>query len=80
MTIETLKSFLLYSSIINIALMIFWLIMIVLLHDFVYKAHTKFFKLSVESFDTIHYCGMGLYKLGIFFFNVIPYVVLLIIG
>jgi hypothetical protein len=34
--------------------------------------HTRWFKLSVETFDAIHYVGMATYKLGIILLNLVP--------
>jgi hypothetical protein len=34
--------------------------------------HTRWFKLSVETFDAIHYAGMATYKLGIILLNLVP--------
>ena len=42
--------------------------------------HTRWFKLSVESFDAIHYAGMATYKLGIIFLNLVPLLALWIIA
>ena len=79
MNVEMVKSALLWSAIINIAVLTLWGIMFMLLHDFIYNTHTKWFKLSVSTFDAIHYSGMGLLKSYIFVCNIVPYIVLAII-
>ena len=38
------------------------------------------FQLSRQQFDIIHYAGMGIFKLGIILFNVVPFVALRMIG
>jgi len=38
--------------------------------------HSRWFHLSVEQFDALHYAGMALYKLGILLFNLVPYIAL----
>ncbi|MFT7559438.1 MAG: hypothetical protein ACI93R_001349 [Flavobacteriales bacterium] len=53
-----------------------WFVVFTLAHDFVYKTHIIVYKISRASFDTIHYAGMGLYKLAIIVFNLVPYLVL----
>ena len=53
----------------------FWLA-----HDWVYRFHSRIFKLPVETFDAIHYAGMAFFKIGIFLLNLVPYLALLIIG
>ena len=80
MTLDILQEMLGWCSIINMGLLLFWFSFFVYGHDFVYNLHTRWFKLSVESFDKIHYSGMALFKLFIYFFNVIPYFVLLAIS
>ena len=42
--------------------------------------HTRWFKLSVEDFDKIHYIGMAVFKLMILVFNLGPYLALRIVG
>jgi hypothetical protein len=79
MNIEMVKEGLLWCSVINIAGLLLWGIMFALLHDWIYKVHSKWFKFSVSTFDSVHYAGMAFYKLLIFVFNLVPYVALLII-
>ena len=51
-----------------------------LAHDLMYRVHGKWLNMSVDKFDTIHYSGMALFKLGLFMFNLVPYFALRIIG
>ena len=80
MTIEIVRDVLAWCSLINIVFLIWWFLFITLAHDWTYRFHSKWYKLSVESFDTIHYAGMGLFKIGIFLFNLVPYFALRIVG
>ena len=80
MTIETIRAALGWCSIINMGLLLWWFFAITVLHDFVYRWHTKWFKLSVERFDEIHYAGIAFFKIAIFLFNIVPYFALLIVG
>jgi hypothetical protein len=41
---------------------------------------TRWFHLSREQFDAIHYGGMSIYKIGIVLFNLVPFVVLSLLG
>ena len=79
MSIEMIRHWLLACGLINMAMLLFWVVMFIVAHDWMYKIHSKWFKLPVEKFDSIHYSGMALYKLVIFFFNFVPYFALLII-
>jgi len=76
MTLDQLREFLGWCTIINYAVLIYWFIMLVWAHNLVYRAHSRWFRLSEEAFDAMNYGGMGLYKLGIFVFNLVPYLVL----
>jgi hypothetical protein len=80
MTIDMIRDVLLWCFVINMGLLLWWLLFFILAHDWMYQFHGKWFKLSVASFDTIHYTGMVFFKLCIFFFNVVPYFALLIVG
>lgn len=80
MTVEQIQEFLGWCSILNLGLLIWWSAFILLAHDFVYQLHGKWFRLSVERFDAIHYTGMAFFKLSIFMFNVVPYFALRIIA
>jgi hypothetical protein len=45
-----------------------------------YRMHSRWFRISEERFDAIHYAGMAAYKIGILLFNLAPLVALLICG
>ena len=80
MELEQLRNFLLGCTIINVALLLLWWMMFACVHDWIYRVHSRWFKLSTESFDTAHYKLMGQWKLMVFMFNLIPYVALSIIA
>ena len=79
MTIEMLRSILGWCTVINIGILLWWFLFFSLAHDWVYKLHTKWFKLSVEKFDAIHYCAVAFFKLSVFLFNLVPYIALHIV-
>lgn len=80
MPIEVIRSTLAWCTVINWALLLVWFLFFTLGHDWTYKIHGKWVNLSVEQFDTINYGGMALYKIGIFLFNLVPYLALRIVG
>lgn len=80
MTIDTVCGVLLWCFIINIGLLMWWFLFFTLAHDWVYRFHGKWFKLSVEKFNAIHYAGMAFFKICIFMFNLAPYIALRIVG
>ena len=79
MTVEQISDVLAWCSVINIGLLLWWFLMFALAHDFVYRLHGKWFKLTVERFDAIHYAGMAFFKIGIFLLNIVPYLALRIV-
>ncbi len=80
MTIEIIRDALAWCSVINMGLLLFWFLFFVLAQGFVYKIHGKWFKMPEERFNAIHYTGMLIFKMGIFLFNVVPYLALRIVG
>ena len=80
MTVEMIRTALGWCSVINMGLLLWWFFVITVLHDWVYKMHTKWFKLSIEKFDEIHYTGIAFFKIAILFFNIVPYFALRIIS
>lgn len=79
MDIEILRSTLGWCTVINFGLLIWWALFILLAHDLVYRLHSRWFKLSVEQFDVIHYTGMAFFKIMVLLFNLAPYIALRIV-
>ena len=69
-----------WCTLINYGILTFWFLMFVFAHDFVYNLHRRWFRLSVEKLDSIHYAGMAFYKIAIFIFNLAPYIALKIVS
>lgn len=76
MTQELVLSLLGWSTVVNFALLLWWFAFFALAHDWMYRLHGRWFNFRIETFDAIHYGGMGLYKMGIILFNLVPYLVL----
>lgn len=79
MNIDTVRTVIMWCTIINGA----WLLLAVLLFacagDWVYRMHTRWFALPRETFNVIIYCFLGSFKLVFLMFNLVPYVALVII-
>ena len=75
-----LRSFFAWISVINMGILLYWFLMIVFAKDWVYKLHTRWYQLSREEFDSIHYRGLMHFKLMVFFFNLAPYFALRILA
>ena len=80
MDIATIREFLLWNTLINYGVLLWWFVWFVLAHDWLFGFHSKYFKFSVERFDAIHYGAMAFYKLAIFVFNLAPLLALLIVA
>ena len=80
MKIETIRTALLWCSIINYGILLVWFLVFVAAHDFVYRLHGKWFRLSTEQFDALHYGGMSLFKIGIMLLNLAPLIALWVVG
>ena len=76
MDIETLRSFLAWCSTFNLILLILWWVGFMVASDWIRRLHGKWFEMSRESFDKIHYTGMAFFKMLVLMFNLVPYLVL----
>ena len=80
MTVDVVRDALLWCSVINIALLLWWFLLIMTARRLIYRLHSRWFRMSEETFDAIHYAGILFFKVFVFVFNVIPYCALLIVG
>jgi hypothetical protein len=80
MTVESVQGFLLWCLVINYGILLLWFLVFWLGHDWMFRLHSRWFHLSRERFDSIHYGCMAVYKLGILLLNLAPYVALRLIG
>ncbi len=80
MTVEFMRQFLLWCTIINLGILIVWWLGFVIARDWMQSIHGNWFRLTDERFDAAHYSGMAHFKIGIILFNAVPLVVLYIVG
>lgn len=80
MNVETIRNALLWCSIINYGILIVWFLVFVAAHNFIYRLHGRWFRLSKEQFDALNYGGMAVYKIGVLLLNVVPLIALWISG
>ncbi len=76
MNLELIRTALGWAVILNILLLMLWFALFLLGRDLMLRLHGRWFKLSPEVFDAMHYAGMGMYKLAIWMLLLIPYLVL----
>jgi hypothetical protein len=79
-TANELKSFLLWCVGLNYAVLFIWSGVFIFAHDWMYGIHTRWFKLSVETFDAVHYSGLAVYKIGTILLNLVPLVALYLVS
>jgi hypothetical protein len=80
MTIEVARIFLLWCTVINYGVLLVWFLVFVFAHDSIQRIHGRWFRLSRDHFDAIHYAGMSVFKIGIILLNLVPLVVLSFLG
>jgi len=78
-SIEQLTDFFLWCSVINFSILMWWFAFIVLARDWVFRVHSRWFKISTEELNSFHYKAMAAYKIAIFMLNIVPYIALRII-
>jgi hypothetical protein len=80
MSTEVARNFLLWATVIDYGTMMIWLLCFVFAHDWMYDIHGRWFRLSRDQFDALHYGGMSVFKIGIILFNLVPLLALSIVG
>jgi hypothetical protein len=79
MSIELVRNFLLWCAVINYGVLLVWVLLFMLPHEWMYRLWGRWFRLSAEHFDAINFAGIVLFKAAIILFNIVPYVSLLIV-
>ena len=76
MTIDTLRHFFAWCSVINYSLLIFWFVLSLAAHGLLTRLYGKFFGVNAETYDRINLSAMFYFKLAVWLFNITPYLVL----
>jgi hypothetical protein len=71
-----LSDFLLWCTVLNYSVLLLWFVVFCLAHDWMFKLHGRWFRLTPAQFDALHYAGMAVYKVGILLLNLVPLVAL----
>lgn len=79
MTAEMIRNFLMWCAIINYAILILWVGWFVVAHDSMKSLNDAVIRRKIENFDSIHYAGIAIYKIGILLFNIVPWIALIIV-
>jgi hypothetical protein len=76
MTLDSVQPFLLRCLVINYGILLLWFLAFWFGHDWMFRLYSRWFQLSKERFDSIHYASMAGYKIGILLFCLAPYIAL----
>ena len=80
MTLEIVRGTLMWCTIINYVLLTVWAFAYLFLRASLHRLWNLWFRLSPEQYDILNFIGLTIYKLGIFLFNLVPWVALWIVG
>ena len=80
MTLETIRNIFAWCLVMNYGLMLLWLVIFTFAHDWIYKMHSKWWKITPDAFNAINYGGLGIYKMIVIVFNLFPYLAMHIVA
>jgi hypothetical protein len=79
MNIRQVRGILLWSAVINFGMLALWGMGFLFARDWMYWA-AAWTHLSAQQMDVVQVAGMTLYKMGIFLFNLVPYIAMRIVA
>jgi hypothetical protein len=80
MDIVIVRAFFLWCTIINVGLLILSFLICACAGDWIYRMHSRWFPISREAFYVAIYSFLGLFKIFVLAFNLVPYLALIIVG
>ena len=79
MDLETLTAFFQWMTILNVGLLALWAVFFLFLPDLTYRTQSLFVTIPRETWNVVMYSFLGLHKVLVIVFVIIPYVALLIL-
>jgi hypothetical protein len=79
MSMDTARSFFLWCSVINYAVLLLWAALIMFGRDGFYRLCARLYRISPDQFDMLNIGGLTLYKTGILLFNIVPCIALYLV-
>jgi len=76
MSVELLRTVLGWAAMLNLLFVTLWFTLFLTLHNRMYAWHRRWFRLSEETFDAIHYAGMAFHKAATWLLFIMPWVAL----
>lgn len=80
MSLETWREFFFWCSVINYGVLVLWFVIFLLTRGWLYQLWERGFGLSLRDSARLNFGGMLLFKIGVLLFNLVPYIVLRLIG
>jgi len=80
MEIEILTKLFMWCTILNVGLLVVSFLIVLFASDFMYRIHIKWFPMPREKFNMVIYSFIGVYKILVYVFNLVPWIALEIIG
>ncbi len=80
MDLVSVRNFLMWCTILNGCLLVFWTVLVLSVPDLVYATQRRWFPLSREAFGAFMYGFLGFFKLVFIVFNLVPFLAMLIIS
>lgn len=75
-SVDALTTFLGWSTVINIGLMVLTAVILITLKDTIAELHGKMYGLEKADVLRLYFSYLGNYKVAIFMLNLVPYIVL----
>ncbi len=72
--LDALAKVLLWCFVLGAVLLLFWFVLFLVAGECIYGLQSKWILITPHEFDLICYCGMGLVKLFVLLFFLIPYI------
>jgi hypothetical protein len=79
MTLEQLTDLFKWMTIINIGLLVLSSVLVMVLKNIMYKMHGKLFGIKEDKVAIVSYGYLGMLKVLVIVFNIVPYISLLLI-
>jgi hypothetical protein len=80
MDTQMLTQFFLWCTVLNVALFALGFAVWMCASDRIYRLHSRWFPMPRERFNAVFYALMGMMKIAILVFNLIPFIALSIMG
>jgi hypothetical protein len=80
MDMLTIKTIFMWCTIINVLLLVILFVICAYARDWVYGMHSRWFPISKEAFNVVIYSFLGLFKIFVLVFNLVPWIACAIAG